>query len=246
MFYWPNNATAILVGDVDVPVALAMVQKYYGKYPQSPHPIPQIYTQEPEQTGPRRVTVKMPGELGTVIIAHKVPNGRDPDTAPLTVLDLILSDGKNSRLYKALVDTNMATDAGAMDTTNFDLSLHILLAGLTPGSRHEAAEAALLNEVERVKKDGVTAEEVTSAIRRYRAQLAFGRDGTSATAFALNEAVATGDWTLYVSMEESINRVTAADVQRVARKYLNEDQSTTGWYLPAKPPAGDSPTPSKS
>jgi zinc protease len=245
-FYWPNNATAILVGDVDVPSALGLIQKYYGKYPKSPHPIPQIYTQEPEQTGPRRVTVKMPGELGTVIIAHKVPNGRDADTAPLTVLDSILSDGKNSRLYKALVDTGIATDAGAMDTTNYDLSLHILMAGLAPGAVQEKAEKALLDEVERVKKDGVTAEEVASAIRRYRAQLAFGRDGTSGVAVALNEAVATGDWTLYVSMEDSVSRVTPTDVQRVARKYLNEDQSTTGWYVPVLPPATDNKTPAKS
>jgi zinc protease len=245
-FYWPNNASAIVVGDVDVPSVLAMIQKYYGAYPKSPHPIPVIYTQEPEQTGPRRVTVKMPGQLGTVIIAHKVPNGRDPDTAPLAVLDSILSEGKNSRLYKALVDTGMTTDAGAMDTSNYDLSLHILMATLTPGTQHEAVEKALLGEVERVKKDGVTPGEVASAIHRYRAQLAFGRDGTSAVAFALNEYVATGDWTLYVTMEDSVTRVTAADVQRVARKYLNEDQSTTGWYIPIVPAAADNKSPARS
>lgn len=245
-FYWPNNATAILVGDVDAASALRMIQKYYGGFTKSPSPIPQIYTQEPEQTGARRVTVKMPGQLGTVIVAHKVPNGRDPDTAPLTVLDLILGDGKNSRLYKALVDSGMATDAAAMDTTNFDLSLHILMADLAPDSRHQAAEKALLAEVERVKKDGVTADEVASAVHRYHAQVAYGRDGTNGTAFALNEAVATGDWTLYVTMEDSVNRVTPADVQRVARKYLNEDQSTTGWFVPIVPEADNNKTPGHS
>jgi zinc protease len=231
-FYWPNNATAILVGDVDVPAALAMIRKYYGTYPSSPKPIPQIYTQEPEQTGARRVTVKMPGQLGTVLIAHKTPNGRDTDTAALAVLDSILSEGKNSRLYKALVDTGLATDAGAFNGASYDLSLHMLMIGLAPGAQHEKAEKAALAEVERVKKDGVTADEVAAAIRRFRVQQAFGRDGTSAVAFALNEYVATGDWTLYVTLEENVARVTAADVLRVARKYLNEDQSTTGWYVP--------------
>jgi zinc protease len=236
-FYWPNNATAILVGDVDVPAALAMIRKYYGNYPASPKPIPQIYTQEPQQTGPRRVTVKMPGQLGTILIAHKTPNGRDPDTAPLAVLDSILGEGKNSRLYKALVDTGLATDAGAFNSASYDLSLHMLMIGLAPGAEHEKAEKAALAEIERVKKDGVTADEVAAAVRRFRVQQAFGRDGTSAVAFVLNEYVASGDWTMYVTLEENIARVTPADVLRVARKYLNEDQSTTGWYVPVVPEA---------
>jgi zinc protease len=245
-FYWPNNATAILVGDVEVPAALAMFRKYYGNYSPSPKPIPQIYTKEPEQTGPRRVTVKMPGQLGTVLIAHKTTNGRDPDTAALAVLDSILSEGKNSRLYRALVDTGLATDAGAFNSANYDLSLHMLMIGLAPGAKHEKAEKAALAEVERLKKDGVTAEEVAAAVRRFRVQQAFGRDGTNAVAFALNEYVATGDWTLYVTLEENVARVTPADVLRVARKYLNEDQSTTGWYVPIVPAAGGNDTAGKS
>jgi len=245
-FYWPTNATALLVGDVDVHTALAMVQKYYGGYTSSPKPIPQIYTEEPEQTGPRRVTVKKPGQLGTVLIVHKVPNGRDPDTAPLAVLDSILTEGKNSRLYKSLVDTGMATDVGAFNGAGFDKSLNMLMVNLAPDSQHEKAERALLAEVERVKRDGVTAPEVAAAIRRFHVQQALGRDGTSAVAFVLNEYVASGDWTLYVSLEEGVARVTAADVQRVARKYLNEDQSTTGWYVPVGPQADGNRTASGS
>src|SRR5277367_1236774 len=72
-FYWPNNATVTVVGDVDPATALALVKKYYGAYTRSPQPIPSIYTEEPAQSGERRVTIKRPGELGTVIIAHKVP-----------------------------------------------------------------------------------------------------------------------------------------------------------------------------
>lgn len=243
-FYWPNNATVMFIGDIKAPAALALIKKYYGQYPQSPKPIPQIYTEEPEQTGPRRVTVKKPGQLGSVLIAHKIPNGRDPDTAPLVVLDSILSDGNNSRLYKALVDKGIAIMAGAMSGSNRDLSLHMSMAGLAPGAEHATAEKALLAEIDRVKKEGVTAQEVAAAIQRYRVQAAFGRDGTSAMASALTEYVGTGDWTLFVTLEESIARVTPADVQRVARQYFNEDQSTTGWFVPVVPvTAGNSAAP---
>ncbi len=127
------------MGDVDTAPALKIIQKYYGKFPKSPKPIPQIYTEEPEQTGARRVTVKMPGQLGTVIVAHKIPNGRDADVAALTVLDSVLSEGKNSRLYKALVDTGIATNAGSGSNTGYDLSLHMLFIGLAPGAGHEKA-----------------------------------------------------------------------------------------------------------
>jgi zinc protease len=117
-----------------------MIQKHYGNYARSPRPIPQIYTEEPEQTGPRRVTVKKPGQLGTVIIVHKVPNGRDADTAPLAVLDSILSEGKSSRLYKAMVDAGLATDVGAFNSASFDQSLNMLMVNLAPDTQHEKAE----------------------------------------------------------------------------------------------------------
>src|SRR5579862_5038504 len=102
-FYWPNNATVTVVGDVQPAAALALVKKYYGAYPHSPQPIPVIYTEEPPQTGARRVIVTRPGELGTVVIAHKVPNGRDADIPALEMLDAILSSGKSARLYRSLV-----------------------------------------------------------------------------------------------------------------------------------------------
>jgi zinc protease len=233
-FYWPNNATVTIVGDVEPEAALGLVKKYYGAYPRSPKPIPEIYTEEPEQTGPRRVVVKRPGQLGMVMIAHKVPGARDPDSPVLEILDSILSSGKNSRLYKALVDKGLATSAGANNGASHDLSLHVLTATLTPGTRHEDAEAALLAEVERVKKDGVTDEEVAAAERQARASTYYRRDGTMAVASALNEWIASGDWTLYATYPERMSKVTPADVQRVARKYLNEDQGTTGWFVPAR------------
>jgi zinc protease len=78
-YYWPDNATVTVVGDSEPAATLAMIRKYYGVYPKAPHAIPLVYTEEPEQTGPRRVVVKKPGELGAVSIAHKIPNGLSPD-----------------------------------------------------------------------------------------------------------------------------------------------------------------------
>jgi zinc protease len=236
-FYWPNNATVTIVGDVDPAAALGLVKKYYGAFTRSPQPIPVIYTEEPEQTGARRVVIKRPGELGTVVIAHKVPNGRDADQPALDMLDAILSSGKNARLYRALVDKGLALNAGAGTDLHRDLSLHSMYASLAPGSTHEAVEQALLEELDKIKSKGVTAAEVARVKQQYVAADAYKRDGTAAKASELNEWIAVGDWTLYVTFPEKVQEVTAADVQRVARQYFAPDQSTTGWFVPVPPTA---------
>jgi zinc protease len=231
-FYWPNNATVTFVGDIEPATALALIKKYYGDYLRSPAAIPAIYTEEPEQSGARRVIVKRPGELGTVMIAHKVPNALHADQAALAVLDGILGTGKNSRLYGALVDKGLALDAGSSTDEHRDLSLHTVSASLAPGATHAAVEAALLAEIEKVKASGVTAVEVERVQQQTLAEQSYKRDGTAGIASELNEWIAVGDWTLYQSFPEQIAKVTPSDVQRVAKIYLNVDQSTTGWFVP--------------
>jgi zinc protease len=232
-FYWPNNATISVVGDVQAAAALALVKKYYGAYPRSPQPIPVMYTEEPAQTGARRVLITRPGELGTVVIAHKVPNGRDADQPALEMLDAILSSGKSARLYRALVDQGLALNSDAGTDLHRDLSLHTVYASLAPDATHEQVEQALLREIAKIQSDGVTPQEIARVKQQFLAADAYKRDGTAAIASELNEWIAIGDWTLYVTFPQKVAQVTAAEVQRVARQYLTEDQSTTGWFIPA-------------
>ncbi len=236
-FYWPNNATVTVIGDIESAATLGLVKKYYGVYPHSPAPIPTIYTEEPAQSGERRVTVKRPGELGTVIIAHKVPTGRDPDLPALDMLDAILSSGKNARLYRALVDQGLALNAGAGTDLHRDLSLHTVYAILAPGVTHAQVEKALMEEIAKIKTDGVTAAEVARVKQQYIAADAYKKDGTAAIASEINEWIGVGDWTLYVTFPKKVQLVTPADVQRVAAEYLKEDQATAGWFIPAPPTA---------
>jgi zinc protease len=237
-FYWPNNATVTVIGDLETAATLNLIKKYYGVYSHSPAPIPAIYTEEPVQSGERRVTVKRPGELGTVIIAHKVPNGRDADQPALDMLDAILSSGKNARLYRGLVDQGLALNAGAGTDLHHDLSLHTVYAVLAPNAAHADVEKALLAEINKIKNEGVTPAEVARVKQQYIAADAYKRDGTAAIAEEISEWIAVGDWTLYVTFPQKVQEVTPADVQRVARQYFKEDQSTTGWFVPV-PPTGE-------
>ncbi len=233
-FYWPDNATVTVAGDFDPVTVLGLIRKYYGVYPHSPAPIPEIYTEEPEQTGPRRVVIRKAGDLGFVLVVHKLPNGRDPDQAAIELLDAILSSGKSSRLYHALVDSGLALSAEADNSLLHDASVHMLDAQLAPNATHEQVERALLAELDRIRTSGVTEAELARVKQQSIAAQAYRRDGTAAIVHELNEWIAIGDWTLYVTMPERIAAVTAADIKRVANQYFAESQSTTGWFIPVQ------------
>jgi zinc protease len=231
-FYWPDNATVSVIGDIDAAQALGLVNKYYGRISRAPEPIPVVYTEEPPQSGPRRVSVSRPGQLGTVIVAYKIPAARHADLPAIEVLGSILSDGKSSRLYPALVDKSLAlaTEAGAYRL--HDPGMFIASVQLAPGATHDEVEKILLAQIEKVKTAGVTAGEVGNVVRQYQAAQAYERDGTANVASVMNEWIAAGDWTLYARYADEMAKVTPADVQRVAKTYLGHEQSTTGWFVP--------------
>ncbi len=238
-FYWPNNATISVIGDFQPNVALDLIGRHFGAIPRAPHPIPQVYTEEPPQTGPRRVVVRRPGEVGVVQVAFKVPHARHTDHAPLDVLAAVLSTGKTSRFYRAMIDTNLAISANAGKGFFHDDTLFTVNAMLAPGTTHQKAEQTLLAEIAQVQDSGVTPAEVGRAINKLLAGIAYGRDGSFAIAGQINEAIAVGDWTLYLTLLDKIKAVTPADVQRVAKAYLVEDQGTTGWFIPQPEPAAE-------
>ncbi len=245
-YYWPDNATVTIIGDFKPAAALGLLKKYYGVIPASPRPFPAVYTEEPAQQGPRRVIVKRPGELGVVGLAYKATAGLHPDHPALAVLGDILTDGKTSRLYRALVDTNIAVSADVYTGFTHDPSLFTFYARLAPGSTHEQVEKIILAELAKLKAEGVTPEEVARAVSKETASTAYARDGAFAIASQINEDIAAGDWTAYLTQPEKIKAVTVADVDRVARTYLVEDQSTTGWFIPVAEGGDKATAPSAS
>ncbi len=231
-YYCPNNATVTVIGDFDTGQTLAWISSHFGRHAASPEPIPEVYTTEPAQEGPRRFIIKRAGEAGIVGLAHKSPPGLDTDKDALAVLGDILGGGKTSRFYRALVDSGLATSASAWDHPFRDNGLFIAYVFLTPDTPHDKGEAIILEIYQAIQDEGVTAQEVDRAKGQVRAQVAYSRDGSFAVAAALNEAIATGDWTHYTTYQDRITAVTPEQVQSVARKYLQEDQSTTGWFIP--------------
>jgi len=231
-FYWPNNATVTIIGDFQKANAFQLIRKYFGQYPRSPHEIPVMYTTEPKQEGPRRVVIKRTGEAGIIGIAHKTPEGLHEDMYALQVLSRILNGGKSSRFYRKIVDKGLATSVYVDDHPFHDNGLFITYVFLTPGTDAETVEKIVLDEYANIQENGVTEDEVSKAVAQIRADEAFSRDGSYSIASSLNEAIASGDWTYYTTCLDRMKEVTTADVQRVAKTYLVDDQSTTGIFIP--------------
>lgn len=232
VYYWPNNATATIIGDFQKDTTLSLIAKYFGEHKKSDHEIPKVYTEEPLQEGPRRIVVKRSGQSGITAVAHKTPPGLDVDMYVFQVLGKILCDGKSSRLYKKIVDQGLATSLFMYDFPFKDNGLFITYAFLTPDTDNQKVEDIILKEYNDIISNGVEDSEIMRAVAQIRASVAFSRDGSYAVASALNEAIAIGDWQFYTSYVEKIELVSAKDIKRVASKYLTEDQSTVGWFIP--------------
>ena len=231
-FYWPNNATVTVVGDFEKDKALALVKKHFGRIPKSREEIPEVYTEEPKQEGQRRVLLKRAGQQGVVGVAHKTPSATHEDAPNFLVLSSILSSGKNSRLYKNITDKGLTTSVFIWDSLFRDPGLFAVYANLTPGTDHQKVEDLIMAEYEKIKKEGVTEEEVEKAKAQLIASMKFGQDGSYAFAGGLNEAIASGDWTLFTTYDEKLSGVTKETVKAVVEKYFLEDLSTIGHFIP--------------
>ncbi len=230
-FYHPDNATLTVVGDFDAQQVLAQVAKEFGAHPRPRTPRPVMYTQEPKQEGERRATIKRADTNNRVGIAHKVPSAQDPDQHALLMLSLVLGDGKTSRLYRALVDTAKATDVSVMNYQLKDPSLLTCHVTPTPATTHAEIESVVKQEYRNIAEKGITVKELAHARQSIRSYVASRRDGPYALLSNLNEEIAVGDWTRFVTVPEALAKVTPRDIQRVAKKYLVDEQSVVVYYI---------------
>jgi zinc protease len=231
-FYWPNNATVTVIGDFDKAKTLVLLDQKFGSISRSPHTIPEMYTTEPIQEGPRRITVKRAGEMPIIGIAHKIPEGTNKDIYALQILGRILGYGKTSRFYKRFIDTGLAADVNVWSYPLHDNGLFITYLFIAGDDSCEDVEKEILDEYAKIISDGVDVEELQRAKSQINAQTAFTRDGTYSVASNLNEAIALGDWTYYTTFLKKVKNVSIDDIRRVANTYLKEDQSTTGFFIP--------------
>jgi len=228
-YYAPNNAVAVIVGDVKADKVKTMATKYFGAIPKRALP-PAVRTVEPEQKGERRLFVAKPSATSAnLMVAWKVPEANHADHYALDVLQTLLTEGKTSRLYKALVEQQLATSVGADATDGFDPGLLYVFAVAANGVDAGKVEKALLAEIDKLVKDGVSEEELQKVKNRKLVNLYRLQETINGKAQQLgNYEVFFGGYQKLFDAPAAYQNLKPADIQAVAAKYLKKSQRTVG------------------
>ncbi|MFZ2489970.1 MAG: pitrilysin family protein [Thermoanaerobaculia bacterium] len=240
-YYVPSNMVISVVGDVNTAEVMPMMEKYFGRLPNAPKPEP-LRTVEPQQRAEKTVVLRDAAQPFYLEGYHR-PSVTHPDNAAYDVLSMLLSSGRTSRLYKTLVrDQKIAAAAAGMNGFPGDKypNLFVFYAVPTPG--HTPAEMAdgIRAEIERIKTEDIPAEELQSVKTRAKADLLRQLDSNSGLALQLAiTQTQAGDWRELFRQVEKIEKVTAADVKRIANEIFVPTNRTVAYIenAAAKPAA---------
>jgi zinc protease len=233
MGYAPNNCVAVVVGDVSLAEVLRLAKKYLEPIPRQ-EPPPPVRTKEPEQLGERRVTVRKAAQLPIEFVSYHTPETKHPDDAPLDLMEAVLTHGESSRLYSRLVDKEqLVLNVTAFRQNSLDPNLLLFTLSPRTGIEPARAEKALLEELDRLRKDPISDQELRKAKNQLLADHYRELKTIAGRANLLGiYEVYYGDYRKLFTVEQTYEAVTATDVQRVARQYLGEKNRTIATLIP--------------
>lgn len=242
-YYTPNNAVIAVAGDFESEVMLGRIRELFEPIPAGEALLQRIRP-EPAQSGERRFTLEGPGETTYIQFAHRAPAASDHDFFPLTVLDSLLTgpsslnmfgggiSNKTSRLYRALVEGELAVSVyGGLQAT-IDPFLHTITIYVRPGCSVETVLSKLEDEIKRLQDAPPSPDELARAVKQARALFAYGSESITNQAFwmGFSEMFASYDW--FTGYLDNLAAVTPGDVQRMAQVYLRPQNRIHGIYLP--------------
>jgi zinc protease len=246
--YVPNNATLVIVGDVDADSALRQAERHFGGIPPGPS-VRRLRTVEPEQTGERRVVIRREGTAAYLKVGYHAPATGDPAFLPALVLDAALTGAKGvnlwssfrvpppqrqARLYRALVERGFASYVSGALLPTEEPFLYTISATATDGVSLSTVETALLEELEYVRTAGVTPAEVARAKAQLRARLIFDSDSVTNIAHQLGYFETIGSLDVFTQITSSIEAVTLEQVAAVAARLFAASNRTVGWFDPIR------------
>ncbi len=252
-YYVPNNATLVIVGDVDTHEALKRADHHFGRI--EPRTVTRgAHTAEPVQLGERRFTISKPGTTAYLKLGYHAPAVSDSDFFAVLALDAVLTGAKglnlwssfktpppqrSARLYRALVDKGLASSLiGAILPTEHPFLYTISLTA-TEGTSLAALEEPTLREIEHVRVGGVTGQELDKVKNQLRARLVFENDSVTNIAHQIGYFETVASWKVYPTLLSRIQDVTLEQVNAAAARYLIPTNRTIGWFDPSPDLSGD-------
>jgi len=242
-YYVPNNAVMAVAGDFDTKKMLTRIKELFEPIPVGKEPT-RLALIEPPQKGELRLSVEGPGETFYVQACYRFPAASHPDFFALSVLDSLLAgpsnlnmfsggiSNKTSRLYRALVDKELAVSIHGGAQATIDPFLYTISMTIHPKRDPEEALAALDKEIRRVREAKVTKEEIARAIKQARALFAYGSENITNQGFWLGYAEMYANYEWFLTYLDKLSKVTVKDVQRVANEYFIPQSRVVGIYIP--------------
>ncbi|MEL7233498.1 MAG: pitrilysin family protein [Chloroflexota bacterium] len=235
--YVPNNAVGVAVGSFDSEDMLKKIREHFEPIPAGPDPV--LFSRpEPPQQGERRIQVVRPSNTAFVEIAYHAPPSTHRDWYALRVLDAVLSGpgggigNRTTRLYKALVEAELAMDAGGSIRESIDPYLYDFTIVVRDGQTPEACEQAFDAVIDDVLENGITEDELAKAKKQIRAAFAYSTERVTSQAFAYARAENFDSYKWVDEFPEKIEAVTRGDVHDAVRRYLRPSNRTVGYLVP--------------
>jgi len=233
-YYQPDNAVLVIAGDFDPTATLAQVAASFGRIAKPARTLQPTYTREPAQDGEHRVIVRRVGKTPYLAVGYHIPAARHPDSAALSVLGEVLGHTPNGRLHQALVETGQASGVFDIGFALDEPGYFMLFAEAPAEADLDALEAGMIAQIEQIAATPLREDEVQEARQRLLNTFEVAMRDPNRIGVALSEAIAQGDWRLYLLERDRLEQVTLADVQRVAQTYFKPDNRTVGRFIPTE------------
>ncbi|MBT1704799.1 insulinase family protein [Fulvivirgaceae bacterium PWU20] len=235
-YYQPDNAVLTVVGKIDEEKTLKMINEKFGVVPKPTREIQPTYTMDPTQDGERSVVLRRVGDVQVAISAYHIPAGSHPDFAAIDVLTQVLGSEPSGRLYKALVDSKKASNAGSFNFQLKEPGLLFTFAQVLKEKSLDDAKATMLKTLDDLTANPPTKEEVERAKNELIKQMELMYNSSERIGLSLSESIGAGDWRLMFLHRDRVKAVTVDDVKRVAAQYLKPDNRTSGVFIPTEKP----------
>jgi len=235
-YYIPNNATLVIVGDVDADTTLELIKQYFGAIPSGPTPR-QVTSVEPLQNGERRFVINGQGATSYLLMGFHQPSFSDKDIYAMYVVDSLLGGGtgreKGSRLKLALVESGLCSSLATYIEVCRDPNLFFIQANANEGVSLQQVEDTICQELGRLETEPISDKELEKAKNQVMASYVYQNESTSGQAQTLGRYACMGDWHFTETFFDNVKKVTVEQVTTLAKKVLSLDNMTVGWYMPA-------------
>jgi len=234
-YYAPNNVVVVMSGDLNTEQVKKMAHDYFAAIPARPSPRP-IHTVEPEQLGEKRLWVKKDVTSPNILIAWHTPETSHPDYYAMDMLNSILGEGNSSRLYSALVDSlQLAVAVETSYSMSIDPGLLYIYAICNEDVHEDSLEQTIYSVIDKVIKNGIAEKELQKVKNRKLVDFYHQME----TIDGMSNTIGTyelyfKDYKFLFNAPEEYNKITVADIQRVAAKYLRKDNRTVGILKPGE------------